>query len=55
MNSIFAVVGMIFLYIGGTSSIKRLDIIEKQSKSDSTEINLLKSTVQQLTKQALYS
>lgn len=49
MNSIFAIVGMIFLYIGGTSSIKRLDIIEKQSKSDSTEINLLKSTVQQLT------
>jgi hypothetical protein len=48
MNSVFAIIGMIFLYIGGTSSINRLDVIEKQSKKDSTEINVLKSTVKQL-------
>ena len=47
-NLFFAVVGMIFLYIGGTSSIHRLDIIEKQSKSDSTIISSQKIQIQTL-------
>lgn len=49
-NLFFAVVGMIFLYIGGTSSINRLDIIERQSKSDSTIINSHKVEIQTLNK-----
>lgn len=49
-NLFFAVVGMIFLYIGGTSSINRLDIIERQSKSDSTIINSQKIEIQTLNK-----
>lgn len=49
-NLFFAVVGIIFLYIGGTSSISRLDIIERQSNSDSTIINSQKVEIQTLNK-----
>lgn len=48
INLFFAVLGIIFLYTGGTSSIHRIDIIEKQIKLDSAEIYLLKSDIQRL-------
>ena len=47
-NAFFAVMGMIFLYIGGTSSIHRIDNVEKQIKSDSTIISFQKIEIQTL-------
>lgn len=47
-NAFFAVMGMIFLYIGGTSSIHRIDNIERQIKSDSTKISSQNKEIQDL-------
>lgn len=47
-NAFFALMGMIFLYIGGTSSIHRIDSVERQIKSDSTKNSLQNKEIQDL-------
>jgi hypothetical protein len=47
-NMFFAVIGTVFLYIGGTSSIKHIDTIENQIKSDSSIIKSQNLEIQKL-------
>ncbi|WP_028524547.1 hypothetical protein [Runella limosa] len=47
-NLLFLIVGITFLYLGGKSSITRIDKIEKQNKSDSTEMFFLNQKVQKM-------
>ena len=54
LNLIFLVVGIVFLSIEGTSSNKQIELLDNKSKSDSTEINLLKQNINQLTKENKY-
>lgn len=49
-NLFFAIVGVIFLYIGGTSSINRMDSFEQKIKIDSVLIRNQKNEIDSLQK-----
>jgi hypothetical protein len=48
INIFFLIIGVIFLYIGGISSIYRIDTVEHKIKLDSTLINLQSVEIQNL-------
>lgn len=53
-NMFFLIIGIIFLSIGEITPNKRIDTLEDKIISDSTEINLLKQDIQQLTNKIEY-